>query len=267
MHGLPLKPSAMNVSRIALLTALLSSTQACADSPPPAQTAKTKPATAAKATGSDAAVRAGLNKLAPGIKITSIKPSPVAGFDEVVVDGRVVYVSSDGKFLLQGALVETATRRNLTDISEAAERRPLLAGVPAARKISFAPADPKYRVTVFTDIDCGYCRKMHTQIDEYNRLGIAIDYLFFPRTGPGTESFRKAVTVWCSPDRRVALTSAKNGKNLPEKDCANAIAQDYALARRVGADGTPAVYALNGMQLGGYLSPKDLLKALKNLNN
>lgn len=267
MHGLPLKPYAMNVPRIVLLTTLLSCAQACADSAPSAQTANAKPAAAAKASGNDAAVRAGLNKLAPGIKITSIKPSPVAGFNEVVVDGRVVYVSSDGRYLLQGALVETATRRNLTDISEAAERRLLLADVPSSRKISFAPADPKYRVTVFTDIDCGYCRKMHSQIDEYNRLGIAIDYLFFPRTGPGTESFRKAVTVWCSPDRRVALTSAKSGKDLPEKDCANFVAQDYALARQVGVDGTPAVYAPNGMQLGGYLSPKDLLKALKNLNN
>ncbi len=257
----------MNLPRIALLTAILSCTQACAETAPPAQPAKAKPVAAAKSSGSDAAVRAGLNKLAPGIKITSITPSPVTGLSEVVVDGRVIYVSNDGRYLLQGAVIDTASRRNLTEISEAAERKLLLAGVPAARKISFTPAEPKYRVTVFTDIDCGYCRKMHTQIDEYNRLGIAVDYLFFPRSGPGTESFRKAVNVWCAPDRRLAMTSAKNGKTLPEKDCTNAVAQDYALARKVGADGTPAVYAQNGMQLGGYLSPQDLLKALKSLNN
>lgn len=257
----------MNASRIALLTAVLSCTQACAQSAPPAAPAKTAQAPAGKASGNEAAVRAGLNKLAPGIKITSIKASPVAGLNEVVVDGQVIYVSNDGKYLLQGAIIETASRRNLTEISEAAERRVLLAAVPAARKISFTPADPKYRVTVFTDIDCGYCRKMHNQIDEYNRLGIAIDYLFFPRTGPGSESFQKAINVWCAPDRKLAMTSAKNGKTLPDKDCANSVAQDYALGRKAGVDGTPAVFAADGMQLGGYLSPKDLLKALNSLND
>jgi thiol:disulfide interchange protein DsbC len=257
----------MNVTRIALLTAVLSCTQACAQNAAPAQPAKPQPAPVAKAGVNEAAVRAGLNKLAPGVKITSVKPSPLPGLYEVVVDGQVIYVSNDGRYLLQGAIIDTASRRNLTEISEAAERKLLLATVPAARKISFTPAEAKYRVTVFTDIDCGYCRKMHTQIDEYNRLGIAVDYLFYPRTGPGSESFQKAINVWCAPDRRLAMTSAKNGKTLPERDCANAIAQDYALARKVGADGTPAVYAANGMQLGGYLSPQDLLKALKSLNN
>ena len=257
----------MNVARIALLTAVLTCTQACAQSAPPAPAAKTAQAPAVKSSGNDAAVRAGLGKLAPGIKISSIKPSPLAGLSEVVIDGQVIYVSNDGKYLLQGVIVETASRRNLTEISEASVRKVLLAGVPAARKISFAPADAKYRVTVFTDIDCGYCRKMHTQMDEYNRLGIAVDYLFFPRTGPGSESFQKAINVWCAPDRKLAMTSAKNGKTLPDKDCANSVAQDYALGRKAGVDGTPAVFAADGMQLGGYLSPQDLLKALKNLNN
>lgn len=257
----------MNLPRTAILTAVFFCTQACAQSTAPAQPAKSVQAASAKASGNDAAVRAGLNKLAPGVKITSIKASPLPGLTEVVIDGQVLYVSNDGKYLVQGAIIDTASRRNLTEVSESAERRLLLAGVPAAQRISFAPADPKYRVTVFTDIDCGYCRKMHTQIDEYNRLGIAVDYLFFPRTGPGSESFQKAINVWCAPDRKLAMTSAKNGKTLPDKACANFVAQDYALGRKAGVDGTPAVYAANGMQLGGYLSPQDLLKALKNLNN
>ena len=258
----------MNALRAALLTTVLSCTQACAQSaPPPAPAKPAAPAKAAKPAAADAAVRAGLDKLAPGVKIDSIKPAPLPGLSEVVVEGQVLYVSNDGKYLLQGALIETGTRRNLTEIREAAERKVLLAGVPAARKISFAPAEPKFRVTVFTDIDCGYCRKMHGQIDEYNRLGIAVDYLFYPRTGPGTDSFRKAVNVWCAPDRKLAMTSAKAGKALPDKACADAVAQDYALGRKIGLDGTPAVYAANGMQLGGYLSPKDLLKSLKRLDN
>lgn len=257
----------MNFSRVAVLTAVLASTQACAQSTTPAPPAKSAQASAAKPSANEAVVRASLNKLAPGVKITSIKPSPLSGLSEVVVEGQVLYVSNDGKYLIQGSIIDTATRTNLTEISEANVRKILLAGIPASRKISFAPANPKYRVTVFTDIDCGYCRKMHTQIDEYNQLGIAVDYLFFPRAGIGSESAQKAINIWCAPDRKLAMTSAKNGKTLPEKNCPNFVADDYAIGRKAGVDGTPAVYAANGMQLGGYLSPKDLLKALKNMSN
>ena len=249
---------------------MLSSMQACAQPAAPAKPAATGKVPASKpaaAPGNEPAIRAALGKVAPGVKISAINPSPIAGFKEVVVDGRVMYVSADGKYLLQGSLINLNTRTNLTEASEAVLRRDVLAKVPDSRKIIFAPANPKYRVTVFTDIDCGFCRKMHNQVNEYNKLGIAIDYLFFPRDGIGSESFQKAINVWCAPDRKLAMTSAKNGKTLPDKDCANSVAQDYALGRKAGVDGTPAVFAADGMQLGGCLSPQDLLKALKNLNN
>jgi thiol:disulfide interchange protein DsbC len=257
----------MNFSRIAFLTAVLTCTQACAQSTTPAPPAKATQQSSAKASSSDAAIRASLNKLAPGIKITSIKPSPMAGLTEIIVDGQVLYVSNDGKYLIQGAIIDTATRTNLTEISESAVRKAVLATIPPTQKISFSPANPKYRVTVFTDIDCGYCRKMHAQMDEYNRLGIAVDYLFFPRGGMKSEAAQKAINVWCAPDRKLAMTSAKNGKSLPDKKCANFVAEDYAIGRQLGVDGTPAVYAANGMQLGGYRSPKDLLDTLKSLAN
>jgi thiol:disulfide interchange protein DsbC len=155
----------MNFSRIAFLTAVLTCTQACAQSTTPAPPAKATQQSSAKASSSDAAVRASLNKLAPGIKITSIKPSPMAGLTEIIVDGQVLYVSNDGKYLIQGAIIDTATRTNLTEISESAVRKAVLATIPPTQKISFSPANPKYRVTVFTDIDCGYCRKIHAQMD------------------------------------------------------------------------------------------------------
>ncbi len=111
-------------------------------------------------------------------------------------------------------------------------RRDVLAKVPDSRKIIFAPANPKYLVTVFTDIDCGFCRKMHKQVSEYNKLGIAIEYLFFPRAGIGSESFQKAVNVWCAPDRNVAMTMAKNDRSLPKKNCTNSVTMDYELGCR-----------------------------------
>lgn len=254
----------MNNMRVLIVFTLLFTVQACAQSAAPTPLKNTTAKSVA--TKDDPVIRAALVKVAPNIQITNIGPSPIVGFKEVSLDGSVVYVSNDGKYLFQGALIDLATRKNLTDISLAAIRKNTLAAVPDSRKIIFAPANPKYTVTVFTDIDCGFCRKMHSQIAEYNKLGIAVDYLFFPRAGVGSESFQKAVNVWCAPNRNIALTMAKNDKSLPKKTCANNVAADYNLGVKIGVDGTPAVYAANGQQLGGYLSPQDLLKVLQNLN-
>jgi thiol:disulfide interchange protein DsbC len=242
----------MNFLKYALVVSMLTSMQACAQPAAPA-----KPAPAAKSPAVKPAVAQG-NEPA--------NPSPIADFKEVVVDGRVMYVSTDGKLLLQGSLIDLGTRTNLTEASEALLRRDVLAKVPDSRKISFSPPNPKYRVTVFTDIDCGFCRKMHNQVNEYNKLGIAIDYLFFPRAGIGSESFQKAVNVWCAPDRKVALTMAKNDRSLPKKNCTNYVTMDYKLGTQVGVEGTPAVYTANGVGIGGYLSPQDMLKALQKDN-
>jgi thiol:disulfide interchange protein DsbC len=216
----------------------------------------------AAAPGTDAQLRAAILKAVPGSVIDSIKPSPVAGFREVAVGGRVVYGTPDGKYLMQGSLIELATRDNLTAASEAVLRRAVLDAVPRDRRIIFAPANPKYRVTVFTDIDCTYCRKLHSQIADYNKAGIAIEYLFFPRSGPATESFTKAINVWCAGDRRKALTDAKLDRPVAKKTCANPIAMDYELGRKIGIDGTPAIYAADGTQLGGYLPPAEMLARL-----
>lgn len=255
----------MKSSRPLLILLMAFSMQSCAQGNAPVPAAKPAAAKPAKTafTGADAVVAEALRKIAPGVEITRIQPSPMPGLREVIVDGRVLYVSTDGKYLLQGQMIDLATRSNLSEASEAVERKTLLAGIPAAQKISFAPANPKYRVTVFTDIDCGFCRQMHSQIAEYNKLGIAVDYLFFPRAGIGSESFQKAVNVWCAPDRKVAMTMAKAGKTLPKKNCSNFVTMDYHLGQKAGVDGTPAVFDGNGRQLGGYLPPDKLLAALQ----
>jgi thiol:disulfide interchange protein DsbC len=227
--------------------------------------AQPKPAAAPgkpAATAGDAALRAALEKAVPGIDIDSIKPSPIPGYREVAISGRVVYVSNDGKYLIQGTLMELQSRDNLTAVSEGALRRGMLDAVPRERRIIFSPAKPKYRLTVFTDIDCGFCRKMHTQIADYNKAGISVEYLFFPRAGEKSDSWNKAVSVWCAPNRQKALTDAKSDRPVAKKSCTNPIAEDYALGKKVGVDGTPAIYGPDGTQLGGYLSPADMLAKL-----
>ncbi len=248
--------------RALLLSLALSASLAACAAEPPARAGDAPAAAAAPAAGDDAAVRAALEQLVPGVKIGGIKASPVAGLREVDVDGRIIYVTADGKYLLQGSLIDVAARDNLTVASEAVLRKALLDGVGPDQGIVFAAAQPRHVVKVFTDIDCGYCRRMHQEIAEYNRLGITVEYLFYPREGIGSEAFEKAVSVWCSADRRAALTAAKAGQSLPKGNCTNPVTRDYDLGRRVGLDGTPAVYAANGRQLGGYVPPAELLARL-----
>ncbi len=215
----------------------------------------------------EAAVKAAIQSLVPGAEVDSIAESTLPNFYEVVLSGQVLYVSSDGKYLLQGSVYDVSTRTDLTENSRAKLRIDGLKEAGPERRIIYGPENPKYRLTVFTDIDCGYCRRMHQQMDEYNQLGIAIEYLFFPRAGVGSDSFDKAVSVWCSDDRQKALTDAKAGVALDKKQCRNPIEADYELGGRIGVTGTPAVYTESGIQLGGYVPPDQLLQRLQQLGD
>lgn len=245
--------------------ALVASLTACAAEPPAKAAGAAKPAAAKSAPAGDAVIRAALMDLAPDATVTTINDSPIPGYKEVALDSRIVYVSEDGRRLIQGALFDIQARENLTQASEAVLRKDVLAEAGPDRRIAFPAAKPRHTVTVFTDIDCGYCRKLHEQMADYNRLGISVEYLFYPRSGIGTESFEKAVSVWCAPDRRAAMTAAKAGQDLPPGRCSNPVTQDYDLGRRIGLEGTPAVYSANGDQLGGYLGPVELLARLDEL--
>ncbi|MDY0022814.1 thioredoxin fold domain-containing protein [Arenimonas caeni] len=261
------------IRRSLLPLALLATMTACAaDAPAGSADASPAPATAAAPTAApagaavgDEAIRTALQALVPGLEIGAITDSPIPGYRQVALGARVVYVSEDARLLLQGSVIEIASRESLTGQAEAALRRDMLAGVGDDSRITFAAAQPKHVVTVFTDIDCGYCRRMHSEIAEYNRLGITVNYLFYPRAGIGSESYQKAVNVWCSADRQKALTDAKAGKDLPEANCTSPVTRDYDLGRRVGLDGTPAIYAADGTQLGGYVPPAEMLARLEEL--
>lgn len=222
---------------------------------------------AAADTAAEANARAALQALAPQVRIDKVEPSPIAGFQQVLASGQLVYVSDDGKYLLQGALYDTQARRDLTAARVAVEHKRRVDAVPADQRIVFAPpGKAKYRVTVFTDIDCGYCRKMHSEIAEINRRGIEVDYLFFPRAGIGTPSYDKAVSVWCAADRNAAMTAAKSGVEPKPAQCDNPVATQYQLGNEVGVNGTPTVLAPDGTRIGGYLAPDDLLARLQELD-
>ena len=210
-------------------------------------------------------VREGLKAFAPGVQIDAVAPSPMPGIYEVIVQGHVAYVSADGKFLIRGDLVDMSTKREITSERTADLRKVALDAVPDAKHIVFPAKQEKYEITVFTDIDCGYCRKLHSQISEYNDRGITVKYLFFPRAGLGSDSFKKAVAVWCAADRPKALTEAKTGKDPELKTCDNPVTEEYQLGVKVGVGGTPAIYADSGAQLGGYLTPDQMIGRLDSM--
>jgi thiol:disulfide interchange protein DsbC len=211
----------------------------------------------------EAQARAALAALVPQAKIEALAPSAVAGFYEGVVDGQVLYVSSDGEHVFNGELWRVDGRRNLTETRKAGIRHDAVARVGAAKRIVFAATEPKHTVTVFTDFDCGYCRRLHQDIARYNELGISVEYLLYPRGGPDSPSFDKAVSVWCAVDRKAAFTAAKAGAEPEPKVCPNPVAESYALGARVGVRGTPTLVDEHGGLIGSYLPPEQLLARLQ----
>jgi thiol:disulfide interchange protein DsbC len=224
-----------------------------------------QPVESPAATARAADPRAEIAAKIPGTKVDELRATPIPGIYELTRGGDIAYVSSDGKYAIAGDLYDMGSNDNLTEKTRRVERMKLISGVPEAQMVVFAPKDPKYTVTVFTDVDCTYCRKLHSQIAEYNRLGIKVRYMFYPRSGPNTESWEKAEEVWCSSNRGDALTRAKRGEEITgPKHCANSpVASQYAIGQEVGVRGTPAIVLDNGEMLPGYLPPAMLAQHLR----
>jgi len=203
-----------------------------------------------------------------GVEASDLLDSAIGGFYEIRSGARVGYISTDGKYLFEGELYDLENSRNLTENSRAEARVDLLAGVDPATMIIYSPKDRPvlHTITMFTDIDCGYCRQFHREIDKVTALGIEVHYLSYPRTGPDTDSWFKAEKVWCSDDRNGSMTEAKLGGHVPDSSCAdNPVAEHYELGRQVGVTGTPSIYAPDGTHIGGYLPPDQLLQTLDQL--
>lgn len=217
------------------------------------------------------AIKGGVKNLAPTANVTSIENTPITGVSEIVINtgrgGEIYYISNDGKYLMNGNMFNTSSREDLTENKKSGMRKELLSDFGKGERIDFFPEEMKHHITVFTDIDCGYCRKLHNQIDEYNSLGIGISYLFFPRSGVNTPSFDKAITVWCSENQQEAMTNAKSGVNLESKKCDNPIKVQYETGMAAGVTGTPALITENGVMMPGYLPPSQLLQRLAVLDS
>lgn len=203
---------------------------------------------AAAATSPDDTVRAAMAKLAPQVKVDVVQDAQIPGFYEAMVGPQLIYVSKDGRFVLDGSAFDVAVQRDVTEATRARQRLGGLARIGADQRIVFAPAKPKHMVTVFTDIDCPFCRRFHEQIARYNEAGIGVEYVFLPLDiHPGAD--RKAEAVWCAKDRKAAFTAAMGGADTGQATCPNPVAETSRIAREIGVAVTPTVLAADGTHI------------------
>ncbi|UTW08855.1 thioredoxin fold domain-containing protein [Pseudomonas benzenivorans] len=211
--------------------------------------------TFALAADPDQAIRKNLLSIQPDMPIEAIAESPMPGLYQVQLKGgRQLYASADGQFVLQGYLYQFKDGQavNLTEQQESLAIAKQINDVPAKEMVVFPAQQAKTHITVFTDTDCGYCQKLHSEVPELNKLGVEVRYLAFPRQGLQGAAYKELVSVWCAKDRQAAMDLAKARKDVPEAQCDNPVAQQYALGQMIGVNGTPAIVLANGKLIPGY---------------
>jgi thiol:disulfide interchange protein DsbC len=233
----------------------------------------TKPAKAPKMISAEVAQKA-LQKHFPDIQVDHLDPAPIEGFYQLTLGSDLAYLSTDLRYLMVGDLIDLKDKqKNLTEQARRVGRLKLLGRIQEKDFIIYKPQKTDYKITVFTDIDCGYCRKMHQMKEQYFGMGIEIQYLPFPRSGKNTPSYAKAVSAWCALDQPQALEQAfhaaesKQGESkkfTARAGCNGAVVdRALALARRFGITGTPTLILPNGALVPGYILPDELLALLK----
>lgn len=209
-------------------------------------------------------IRSRLEAVNSQIAISEVKPSQIKGLYEVVLaSGEVLYSGPTGEYFVLGQLYQAKGESfvNLTEQRKKTERAELIANIDAKEMVIFAPqGEVKHRLNVFTDVDCGYCRKLHSEIQAYNELGIEVRYLAFPRAGIGSDSYDKMVSVWCADDKQTAMTKVKQNQPIDRKTCDNPVERQYQLGHRLGVTGTPALVFEDGSLMPGYV-PAERLQA------
>ena len=202
-----------------------------------------------------------LAKSMPDVKASKISATPIDGLYEVIVGTQVVYMSVDARYMLEGDLFDLKTNRNVSEEAKSAIRLSAIEKMGADNMLVYKPEKVKNTVTVVTDIDCPYCRRLHNEIPEYMKNDIQVRYIFMPLKGPA--DMKKTVSVWCADDPQQALDTAKSGGKVKEKTCDNPIKEHLALARELGVRGTPAILLEDGRLLAGYVPIKKLVAEIR----
>jgi len=221
------------------------------------------PALSAEPDTVEQTIRKGLQPLLTGGSIDQIRPSGITGLYEVVVGTNLYYATEDGRYLLNGSILDLQNGRNLTEIKKSELRMEVINNLGEDQMIIFAAEDVRHTITVFTDLDCPYCRLMHSKIKGYTDRGITVRYLLYPLDVVGSASYKKAVSVWCAEDNKQAFTDASENKPVASLNCENPVQSFMGLGKRMGVSGTPTIFLETGDRLPGYVPPKELASKLE----
>ncbi len=224
-------------------------------------------ATAADGDAPEEVILAKLQQARPDLTIKSVQPSVANGLYEVTLTaGPQLYATPDGDFFVLGDLFSVGINGivNLAEQQRDIARKELLAGVSRDQMIIFAAkGETKGAISVFTDVDCFYCQKLHKEVPALNKAGIEVRYLAYPRAGVGSESYRKIASAWCADDPRQAMTALKNRQTIPDNVCpGNPVADQFMLGQQAGVQGTPAMVLESGEMVPGYVSAEELVARL-----
>ncbi|RZO84258.1 MAG: DsbC family protein [Oceanococcus sp.] len=218
------------------------------------------------ASGKIKTLRDKLSNSFPTLKTEDISTTPVKGIYQVNRGVSFGYVTEDAKYFFDGDLIDLKNAVSLTEGSRKSLRLEVLDKIGEDKMITFAAKNQKHEMTVFTDIDCGYCRKLHREMAEYNDAGITVHYVFYPRSGPNTPSFKKAEEVWCSKDQNKAMTEAKDGRDVSAKACSTPVMEHFRAGQEIGVRGTPALVLDDGTMQPGYVPAKRLAQLFAQQN-
>jgi len=218
----------------------------------------------ASAEGDLQALEGEIKKRLPDLKISSIAETPVEGVYELISGGQIYYIGGGGRFIIDGDLIDLDTRANLTNERLGSIHIGLINAMDESDMLVYQPEEQTGRsITIFTDTSCGYCRKLHQELDQILAEGIAVRYLLFPRAGVDSPAHKNLESVWCAPDPQGAMTTAKAGGAVPDQSCENPILAHMSLAEQVGLRGTPLIYLDTGQQVPGYRPAAELINMVK----
>lgn len=223
-------------------------------------------ATAAQAESAEERIRERLEKSIPDMPVDSIRETEREGLYAVQGGGNLIYTTADGRYVFTGQMLRLGDDgiANLTENARAQQRQAALSELDEGELIHFGPDDGevKAELYVFTDTTCGYCRKLHRDMETLNELGIRVNYLAYPRGGPGSKGARQLDAVWCSDDRRSAMTRAKQGESVSSEQCETPVRSHFQMGRSFGVQGTPALITESGRMIRGYKPPRALAQEL-----
>jgi thiol:disulfide interchange protein DsbC len=249
-----------------LLACLAGTTGLAHGANPTAAAAPAATAAAPAANASDDQIRALIKAINPASTVKAVHDSPLPGIKTVIADGTVLYVTNDARYVLYGVLLDTKAQRNLTDEYLSEAHQDVLSQIPAKYKLTFSPKNPKYTITVFTDVTCGYCEALHKNIQSYLDAGIRVDYVPWPRAGKTSSTAQNMRNVWCDKDPQAAFTAAIGGTyptkavTCPAGDAVDAMAD---VGEKLQIEGTPTIFDAHGNKIGGFLTTQAMLDRLQ----